>query len=522
MIYILNTQGTTVGVISEPIYQGSINANSIMVVAPFSKTAVITVAYTLPNGLGVVGGMMENSSFQLTSIGETPLTDKEGNIYNVWQIDIGAPVTQYAGTVQVQFTVNLGYGTSLRTYSTQFAVQKGVPVDLPPFSEIQNAENLYNQIADYIASINENVVDATDKAISYVRYITDDNYLINTQGASGITLTALPNSASVNGNFTVDGMTEYLTENQIENPYLDTNKDDLFFGLNTDVNAGMGGFIIDLGEVKSVGIVQIYVWNVTTPITVEALAAGSDNAYTVADTITFAKTAGTNALEIYRFNINKECRYIKFLQLTAAEADEQFKCKGVEVFAPNVDGYYKIVQNNGNVIEIDTFNASALIAELEQITAEAQGYADDALSALTQINNKAGQVGGYPVLENIDGAPKIPAVYINQVDIHNQIEITNESELATITAEPGDVAYLVETLDGVKTVTKSWILLSVTDNTRNWAVYGTSYATNAGNAQYATSAGNAQQINGIVINKLTQAQYNALADKTGVYFVTID
>ena len=65
-------------------------------------------------------------------------------------------------------------------------------------------------------------------------------------------------------------------------------------------------------------------------------------------------------------------------------------------------------------------------------------------------------------------------------------------------------------------------LLSVSDNTRNWAIYGTSYATNAGNAQYATSAGNAQQINGTVIDKLTQAQYNALADKTGVYFVTID
>lgn len=529
MIYFFNSAGTTVAVKSEPIYQGSINANSLVVVAPFSRTAVITVAYTLPNGLGVVGGIMENNPFKLADLGSTPVKDKEGNIYNVWQIDIDAPVTQYAGTVQVQFTVSLGYGETLKTYATQFLVQKGVPTNLPPFSEIENAEQLYLDITNYIASINENVVEATDKAISYVRYITNDEYILNTANAENITLSVVPTGAQYKGTFTLLGMTEYLTENQIQNPTLDSNADDLFFQLQTNVGANQGGFVIDLGSVKDVGIVQMYAWSIWQNLTMKAYTSNDGDTYTLADTITFPKTAGANTLDIFRFNISKECQYVKIVQEDSVYTNGAYACKGIEVFAPNVDGYYRIVQNNGNVIEIDTFNANSLIDILNGIKEEAQDYADaskdsadDSAQALAQINAKAGQVGGYPVLADIDGSPKIPAIYINQVDIHNQFEITNEAQLETIDAQVGDVAFLVETVNGEKTVAKSWILLSITDGVRDWAVYGTSYATNSGNAQYSVNSGNAQKINGVTYDKLSQAQYDALVDKQGVYFVTID
>ena len=79
-------------------------------------------------------------------------------------------------------------------------------------------------------------------------------------------------------------------------------------------------------------------------------------------------------------------------------------------------------------------------------------------------------------------------------------------------------------LNGEKTITKSWLLLSVSDTgVRDGAVYGTSYATNAGNATYAQSSENALKVNGLTINGiLSESDYNALVDKTGVYFVAIE
>ncbi len=525
MIYFFNAQGTTVGVKSEPIYQGSANANSLVVVAPFSNTAVVSVAYTLPNGLGVVGGVMTILNY----LGDTPLVDANGNKYNAWQIDIEAPVTQYAGVVQVQFTFNLGYGETLKSYATQFVVEKGVPSDLPPFNEIENANNLYQSILNYIASINENVVDATDKAISYVRYTTNDEYVLNAENAENIALSVVPTNAQYKGNFTLLGMTEYLTENQIQNPALDSNADDLFFQLKTNVGTNQGGFIVDLGSLKDVGMVQMYAWSIWQNLTMKAYVSTDGDAYTLADTITFPATASSGTLDIFRFNIYQNCRYIKIVQEDSAYTNGSYACKGIEIFAPNVDGSYRIVQNNGNVIEIDSFNANTLIDIVKGIESQTQEYsnqaqesATDSAEALAEINAKAGQVGGYPILQDIDGQPKIPTVYIQQVDIKNYIEITNENQLETIDAQVGDVALLTETVNGELTITKSWLLLSISNNVRTWAVYGTSYATNSGNAVYSQTSGNAQQINGVSINKLTQAQYDALIDKQGVYFVTID
>lgn len=525
MIYFFNSAGTTIAVKSEPIYQGSANANSLVVVAPFSNTAVVSVAYTLPNGLGVVGGVLT----KLDYLGDTPLIDASGNKYNAWQIDLKAPVTQYAGVVRVQFTFNLGYGKTLKTYSTQFVVEKGVPSDLPPFNEIENAENLYQSILNYIASINESVVEASDKAISYVRYITDDNYILNTANAENISLSVVPENATYKGNFTLVGMTEYLTENQIQNPTLDSNADDLFFQLQTNVGTEQGGFIIDLGSNQDVGLVQMYAWSIWQDLTMYAYVSTDGSTYTLADTLTFPATAGSNTLDIFRFNIYQNCRYIKIVQEDRVFTNGSYACKGIEIFAPNVDGYYRIVQNNGNVIEIDSFNANTLIDIVNELTNQAQQseenaqkWAEESAEALAQINAKAGAVGGYPILQNIDGQPKIPTVYIQQVDIKEYIQITSAGQLGTIEAQVGDVALLTETVNGELTITKSWLLLSIVNNVRTWAVYGTSYATNAGNAVYSQTAGNALQINGTIINKLPQAQYNALVDKTGVYFVTID
>ena len=208
----------------------------------------------------------------------------------------------------------------------------------------------------------------------------------------------------------------------------------------------------------------------------------------------------------------------------------RFYINDVKLWNPSTNGQITITSSTGRTIIFPDADYDAYVSQAEALVEQAQASeqsasnsASQATSALDEILSKAGQVGGYPILADIDGQPKIPSVYIQQVDIKDYIQITNESELATITAQVGDVAVLVSTVDGETTVTKSWILLSITDNTRNWAVYGTSYASNAGNALFSQNSADSQKVNGLVINGvLSEADYADLPSKQGVYFVSIE
>ena len=159
--------------------------------------------------------------------------------------------------------------------------------------------------------------------------------------------------------------------------------------------------------------------------------------------------------------------------------------------------------------------------------------AKDWAESLIRLGNQA---GGYPVLETIEGEeyPKIPSIYLNQVDIKEYKKITDESQLETIDAQKHDVAILVEpeyisdeegnlAPTGELVITKSWLLYNVADDgTREWIKFGLSFATNAGYSTYANNAGNAQKINSLTINGiLSEADYNTLPNKEGIYFVEI-
>jgi hypothetical protein len=186
---------------------------------------------------------------------------------------------------------------------------------------------------------------------------------------------------------------------------------------------------------------------------------------------------------------------------------------------------------------IDALNLGGTYAtktEVATAEANAKSYADESKASLEQLNKKANAVGGYPVLEEVQGEeyPKIPSIYINQIDIKEYKKISSESELNTIEAQKGDVAILLEpelradengilVPTGETVITKSWLLYDVQGGNREWIKYGLSYATNAGYATYANNAGNASKINGMTINKLSQSAFNNLEDKNGIYFVVI-
>ncbi len=558
MIYFLNSNSTTTLVKSEPVYQGSINANKLIVFAPFASSSQVSATFTLPNGLNIQGGLMT------LLVGSQGLFDKQGNQYNAWSLDLEDPVTQYPGTVRVQFSIALGYGVNPKSYSTQFVVEKGVPSDLPDYTVNDNALEIFNDIKDYLATIVQDTQEAIDNAIAYVRYRSNGTYLLNSPNSnskiyvvngSDITESNEENQSYIqsitNGDVSVASMTEYLQDPQIRNPNNSPFNDTNFFQYNTGSSSpsSPAGFIIDLGEEKEIGYIQLYLFAIQWDINIVISANNElEGVYTTLGSVSLkpiTTSAGPNPNEMEILRINGQgdnYRFIKVVQ-TSGATNGSYVCKGIEIYQSNNSGYYEIIQNNGNSFILDTINGRELVQTIENYTKEAQKWAngEGAATGDEQFNNNskywsneaeywagiveqygklANKVGGFPVLiAGSDGNPVIPSVFINQVDIKSYIEISNESQLNTIEAQPGDVAVLVETIDGKKTITESWLLLGESNGVRDWAIYGISYATNAGNATFAQSAYNAQRINGLSIEKMPESVYENFPDKSGIYFV---
>ena len=523
MIFIVNSQGTTIGVESSDVYQGAVIPNGLAVIAPFPNNVIPTVSFTLPNGLSIPGGIMNR--IPLTS----QMQDNNGFSFNAWGYDLDIPITQFPGTVKVQFTFATGHGT-ITSYPTQFEVQRGVLIDAPTFDVVENVQQVITDITSYLASIGANTFEALENAIEYVQYITPDNYLLN-DNAHRAELTFIGGTVDVSGDNTIAGMTDNLTEADILNPMGDS-----YFYKYSGTESNVG-FQVSFPTPFNVGLVQLYLYEITEATTLTIQCGNVSKTVDVAP-IQYYDDVLTSKMRIIRVHIDTRADTVTITQ----SVGNSLIYKGVEIFEVSTEGYYKIVQADGNTFEMSTFNPEEMLALLESAKSQAQAsaesaqkwaegttvttdpqYKHSAKDYAESITELAGEVGGYPILENIDGSPKIPSTYINQVQIHNNIEITSESQLATIDAQPGDVAYLVDTIDGVKTITKSWLLLSIDNGTRNWARYGASYADNAGNAVYAASAGDALKVNGVTYKKVPQSVYNTLTSvqKQGVYFVTL-
>ncbi len=230
-----------------------------------------------------------------------------------------------------------------------------------------------------------------------------------------------------------------------------------------------------------------------------------------------------------------------------------FVCLSGEITYAKIEGYSKldgdITATRDTVLEpnktyfynnyrFSTSNKTAFEDTIEEIrdnTESALKSATESNKVYEELNNLKGKVGGYAVLEDVDGKAVIPSAHINQVDVKEYIKITDEDELNYIDAQKGDVAVLVETVTEIATgddgeeitstyeaITKSWLLLGIENGVREWKIYGTSYATNAGYSTYANNAGNAQKINGIFVQQMKQSQYQNLAVKPmGICITTI-
>lgn len=109
----------------------------------------------------------------------------------------------------------------------------------------------------------------------------------------------------------------------------------------------------------------------------------------------------------------------------------------------------------------------------------------------------------------------IPATATQEIYV-----VGSEDELTSLVAQRGDLAELVEDIDGERTITKTWQCLGDASVRENWVVWGTSYAVQSGNATTADNAVNANMINNHRLVEMTEEDFaSAVKDENTYYLV---
>lgn len=142
MVFFVNNSGVITKSFPEQVFEGSANANSFYVVAPFANNLTATVAFTLPNGI-------VTQPYGLTATGEiSGFTDGSGNAYYGWSMELPNAVTTYYGTVVAQVAF-YSANRLLCTSATTFTVGRGVAAELPETP----TEDVYQQIFQSLAEL---------------------------------------------------------------------------------------------------------------------------------------------------------------------------------------------------------------------------------------------------------------------------------------------------------------------------------------------------------------------------------
>lgn len=111
----------------------------------------------------------------------------------------------------------------------------------------------------------------------------------------------------------------------------------------------------------------------------------------------------------------------------------------------------------------------------------------------------------------------IPATATQEIYV-----VSSEDELTELEAQKGDLAELVEEINGESVITKTWQCLGENAEKReNWVIWGTSYAVSAGNALVAENAKNTAMVNGhrIVVFDTLEEYELAVKEKGTLYLV---
>ncbi len=317
MIYIINREGTTIGAISNPIYEGSAGVNTITLFAPYPANTQILITAILPNGVP-----LRNLYPMSAIIPPTSLKDINGNGYCVFQCVIDENITALTGTVQLFFTVLSGVGKKLNTYTTGFAVSGG---------NIRIEEIEIPSDSDYIEATLQYLAELNSDPVQSVIYKAD-NALITPSGVE-----VFPNyfGGFVSDGFTPQGTTEFIGD--------DTKT---FFAITSLDENERVGFTIDLETVQEVKLLQLFMFSTTVDINITVEYGETlDSMQSITEKI----NATSYAVKITpRILLNASARYIRVL------FDTNVAVQGIQIFEPSNTAEYVITQKSGaqSVIEL--------------------------------------------------------------------------------------------------------------------------------------------------------------------------
>lgn len=145
MIHFVDNNGTVIKTIESPVYQGSAEANNIILIAPYAANLQFSVAFFLPNGeitpryAMTQGGTLNGVEYEPTN-----------GAMAIWTFSMPNNITQYYGTVYAQFYAYGTNGQITASSRTSFVVARGVPEELPDFPD----QTIYNQILTIISQLN--------------------------------------------------------------------------------------------------------------------------------------------------------------------------------------------------------------------------------------------------------------------------------------------------------------------------------------------------------------------------------
>lgn len=262
--------------------------------------------------------------------------------------------------------------------------------------------------------------------------------------------------------------------------------------------------------------------------------------------------------EVYIAKLDEKAREITQISETAIEqitkiasesinAIESTAKKEIENFNTSISNTIKegqeFAENLDAEVEAATKVVTNLVNEASQSAAEAEGYKnesmDNANAAATfaaeaeSHKNEAEESKGaaeqaYSDLLNMINSGdiilaqngKLPLSAIPATATQEIYVIESEDELTSLVAQRGDLAELVETVNGERTITKTWQCLGNPASRSNWVVWGTSYAVSAGNSEQSKSAENSARINGHRLVEMTEEEFkNAVKDDDTYYLV---
>lgn len=174
MIFFFKADGTLIKSAPETVYQGSAEAGKVYVVAPLNANMLVDVYYELPNGERWGAYLLENNG---TVINNEELPDG----WALWSTTLESAITQYAGTLKVQFGFYQSSGNTdkvplITSQGVTITIAKGVVRDLPSAP----TADVYAQIVNAISSIKQDIANLPNE---YLTNTNEDKIALKNNGA---------------------------------------------------------------------------------------------------------------------------------------------------------------------------------------------------------------------------------------------------------------------------------------------------------------------------------------------------